>query len=314
MHCSFHFTPQNRYARHVGDNDFRFCLLFPNEWILRMTKNRKIFLRDMACDTACDTAGHMERKRSRERDECNARTKIVRHSHCSRTNVFVYMNGILLFWLRCNRHSHARHCTQMLASDEWIRFVLCNNDSVCWSEPAYRHQHFTITLTAALARHWFSQLTFEVPTVDNVSILTFKYDTRLERDKSTESYNQIKLSDLSLECAALTRSQMSQLIKHMLSHNHINGVDWPDLACCFEQYDTCILPSYDPKARYRMFGSVCLCIFGEYSATDIRKLDLIMRASTCGFPLSASCIQICLFWFLLLCEKRTQIYFSRLAN
>lgn len=169
------------------------------------------------------------------------------------------MIGILLFWLRCNRHSHTRDSTQMLASDERMRFVLCYNDSVCWSEPAYRHQHFAITLTAALAEHWFLQLTFEVPTVDDVSMLTFKHNSRLKGEKPTESCNQIKFSELPLECAAFIRSQTSQLIKHILSHKHINGVDWPDLVCCSEQRDTCILPSYDPKARYRLFGSVCLC-------------------------------------------------------
>lgn len=50
--------------------------------------------------------------------------------------------------------------------------------------------------------------------------------------------------------------------------------------------------------------------FVKYSATDIRRLDLFMRTTTCGFPLSAEQnMWICLFRFLLLCENERKFIY-----
>lgn len=314
-------TPQNRCARHVGDNDFRFRLLFLKEWILRMTKNRNLILPD----TVCDTAGHMERKRSRERDECRARTEIVRCSHCSRTNVFVYTNGILLFWLQCNRRlpTHTHNCTQMFASgsvNQCDLFRKRNNDSVCRSEPAYRHQELSQSLSelywrgadfrnwhlkclsSTMCLSWRSNRIWRCPKRRKIIVIASQDELIyiFIRVRHCGAFNQFANVTIDKPYVHHTFTQphkRSRLTSSALLLQTARHMHFTFLQCDCSAHKDCLSRFNTNSCRH----------FGEYSATDIRSLDLFMRTNTCDFPLSVP--QICLFWFLLLCENERKFIY-----
>lgn len=74
-------------------------------------------------------------------------------------------------------HTHTRtnalRCLPL--SNQCDLFWKCNNDSVCRSEPAYRHIKKNHSHTSPRKKCWFSQVTIGIPTIGNVSIMMFKY-------------------------------------------------------------------------------------------------------------------------------------------